>query len=110
MNPALPDNFKQLSASQQAIYAAEALREAADSNLSGHYATLRKRVRKDFGISDSTAQRAEKLLKLYPELAAQVKAGTRSLPKGAEAWKALKTSTPAEEDQETHSSLDSPAP
>src|SRR5215472_15551404 len=35
MNPALPDDFKQLSVSQQAIYAAEALREASDSNPSG---------------------------------------------------------------------------
>jgi ParB-like chromosome segregation protein Spo0J len=110
MNPILPDNFKQLSVSQQAIYAAEALREATDSNLSGDNATLRKRIRKDFGIATSTAERAERLLKLYPELAAEVKAGTRPLPKSAENWKALKTSIPAKEDQETNSSLDSPAP
>jgi hypothetical protein len=105
MHASLPPNFKELSASQQAIYAAEALREAADSNLSGDNATLRKRVRERFGIATSTAERAEKLLKLYPERAAEVKAGTRSLPKSAEDWKALKASTPAEEDRETHSSL-----
>jgi hypothetical protein len=108
VNATLPDNFKQLSVSQQAIYAAEALREATDSNLSGDKATLRKRIRKDFGITTSTAERAERLLKLYPELATEVKAGTRPLPKSAEDWKALKTSIPAKEDQETNSSLDSP--
>src|SRR5262249_31341714 len=58
----------------------------------------------------STAERAERLLKLFPEIAAEVKAGTGSLPKSAEDWKALKTSIPAKEDQETNSSLDSPAP
>jgi len=108
VNATLPDNFKQLSVSQQAIYAAEALREATDSNLSGDNATLRKRIREDFGIATSTAERAERLLKLYPERAAEVKAGTRPLPKSAEDWKALKTSIPAKEDQETNSSLDSP--
>ena len=69
MNLTLPDNFEQLSASQKAIYAAEALREASDSNPSGHKATLRKQVREYFGIANSSAERAEKLLKLYPELA-----------------------------------------
>src|SRR5262245_16305528 len=98
MNPILPDNFKQLSVSQRAIYAAEALREATDSNLSGDNTTLRKRIREDFGIGTSTAEWAERLLKLYPELATEVKAGTRPLPKSAEDWKKLKTSIPAKED------------
>jgi predicted DNA-binding protein (UPF0251 family) len=110
MDVSLPPNFKQLSASQQAIYAAEALWEGIDSNLSGDNATLRKRVREHFGIATSTAERAEKLQKLYPKIASEVKAGARSLPKSAEDWKALKTSTPAQEDQETNSSLDSRAP
>ena len=79
MNLTLPDNFKQLSASQQAIYAAEALREATDSNLSGDNTALRKRVREHFGIATSTAERAEKLLSCrgqgrYP-LAAQERRG-----------------------------------
>jgi hypothetical protein len=110
MNPILPDNIKQLSVSQQAIYAAEALREAAANNVTENFYVLRKRVRQHFAIPNSTAERAERLLKLYPELATEVKAGTRSLPKSAEDWKALKTSIPAKEDQETNSSLDSPAP
>jgi hypothetical protein len=107
MNPTLPDNFKQLSASQKAIYAAEALREASDSSPSGHKATLRKQVREYFGIADCTAERAERLLKLSPELAAQVKAGTRSLPKGAQEWKALEGQlAPPEDSSNSNSSED----
>src|SRR5262249_51144757 len=90
MNATLPDNFKQLSVSQQAIYAAEALREAAANNVTENFYALRKPVRQHFDIPNSTADRAERLLKLCPELAAQVKAGTRPLPKSAKEGKGRK--------------------
>ena len=93
INNPFPSNLDlpSLTQDQRGICYAEALRNEIAGKPGEDSSATRRRLQAQYGVfKGATAAQAERLLQEYPELVAEIKDGSRKLPKLPDEWAALK--------------------